>query len=302
MTRSVRTVAHGHSFLEAPRWRQGRLFVSDFFTRRVLAFTEDGAASVVCTLPDDQPSGLGWAPDGSLLVVSMINRSLMRTTEGGFERVADLSGLATWHCNDMVVDDRGRAYVGHFGWDEAADPTLSQASLLRVDPGGSPVVAAEDLIFPNGVAITPDGGTLLVAETFAARITAFDRAADGSLGNRRTWASFAPDPAAPNPFKTTVEACAAKVPLPDGIALDAEGALWIGDAAGSAALRVAEGGAILEAVDTGDQAAFAIALGGEDRRTLYICAAVPYGRGDPQAVYEARLLSCRVDVPGAGLP
>jgi sugar lactone lactonase YvrE len=185
-----------------------------------------------------------------------------------------------------------------FGWDDVARPEIRATNLLRVDPEGNVAIAAEDVVFPNGMVITPDGGTLLVAETFAGRISAFDRAPDGSLSNRRTWADFALQG-----FATTHEACASGVPLPDGMALDAEGALWIGDAVGDGALRVGAGGEILEAVPTGQgQTVFAVALGGPDRRTLFMCAAAPYGQGDSERLHEARLLSCRVDVPGTGTP
>jgi sugar lactone lactonase YvrE len=291
--RSVRVIGSGYSFLEGPRWRSGRLFVSDFYTRRVLAFDARGNVEVICTVPG-QPSGLGFEPDGHLLVVSMLDRRLLRLRNGSLEEVADLSGIAGFHCNDMLVDRGGRAYVGNFGWDSAIDPTIKPTVLAVVRPDRSTAVAADNLIFPNGIVQTIDGKTLLVAETFAARITAFDIAADGRLVNRRIWATFSD-----RRFKTIEEAVAARVPLPDGIALDADGALWIGDAAGRGPLRVAEGGAILERVDTGEQSVYAVALGDEDGRTLYMCAAQPLLTDDPSVDHRARLLSCRVSVPGA---
>ena len=298
-TRELTVLGEGFSFLEGPRWHDGRLWASDFFTRRVLAFDADGGVETICTLPDSMPSGLGWDPQGRLLVSSMADRRLLRLQDGELVQVADLSGHAPWLCNDMVVDDAGRAYVGNFGWDDEADPTVHPTRLLRVDPDGAVHVAAEDVVFPNGMAISPDGGTLLLSETFAGRISAFDRAPDGTLSNRRTWADFAP----PGGFATTTEACLSGLPLPDGMALDAEGALWIGHAFGDGALRVAEGGEILEVVRVGEgQSVFAVALGGPDRRTLHMCAAKPYGAGDPANVHVARLLSCRVEVPGAGRP
>jgi sugar lactone lactonase YvrE len=290
---NARTVAEGHSFLEGPRWHGGRLYASDFFTHRVLAFEADGAAETVCHVPG-RPSGLGWMPDGSMLISSMVDRRLLRLVDGELVTVAELRDHAAWHCNDLIVDGQGRAYVGEFGWDEGADPTIQPGRILRVDPGGAVSVAADGLVFPNGMAITPDGRTMLVAETFAARISAFDRDGDGALSGRRTWAAFSD-----REFATTVEAIAAGVPLPDGIALDAEGALWVADAVGPAAIRVREGGEIVDAVATGEQASFAVALGGDDRRTLYVCAAVPYGSGDPSAHYAARLLAAQVEVPGA---
>ena len=296
--RDVHVVGEGFSFLEGPRWHDGRLWASDFFTRRVLAFAEDGGVETICTLQGSMPSGLGWDPDGRLLVSSMSDRRLLRLDGDRLVEVADLSALAGWHCNDIVVDDAGRAYVGNFGWDDGSDPAVHPTRLLQVEPNGETRVAADGVVFPNGMAISPDGATLYLSETFRGRISAFDRAPDGTLSNRRTWADFAP-----GGFATTTDACASGVPLPDGMALDADGALWIGDASGESAVRVAEGGEILEVVPAGaGQSVFAVALGGEDRRTLYMCAALPYGVGDPAAVHVARLLSCRVEVPGVGRP
>lgn len=295
-THDATVLADGFSFLEGPRWRDGRLYTSDFFGHRVLSFDEDGSWTTVCKVAGS-PSGLGWTPDGAMLISSMVDRRLLLLDGDVLVEVADLSGLAPWLCNDMVVDSEGRAYVGNFGWDDQSDPNVQPTVLIRVDPDGSTHVAAEDLVFPNGTVITDDGQTLLVAETFVARISAFDRAPDGSLSNRRTWAAFSDEP-----FTSTIEACASGVPLPDGMALDAEGAMWIGDAAGSGALRVAPGGEILDKVPSGDHAVFAVALGGADRRTLFMCSARPYGQGDPTSEHVARLLSCRVDVPGVGLP
>jgi sugar lactone lactonase YvrE len=212
--------------------------------------------------------------------------------------VADLSDLAPWYTNDLVVDEAGGAYVGNFGWDEGADPRIHATVLIRVTADGTTAVVADDLVFPNGMALTPDGRTLLVAETFAGRITAFERAEDGTLGARRAWADFAPER-----YATIPDLIASGSPLPDGIALDAEGALWVADAAGTCAYRVAEGGEILDRVESGDErAVFAVALGGDDGRTLFMCAAVGYGRGDPSTMRSARMLAAQVDVPGAPAP
>ncbi len=294
--RRATVVASGFSFLEGPRWHDGRLYVSDFYTHRVLAIDERGSVSPICEIPG-QPSGLGFAPDGSLLVVSMKDRRLLRLRGSRTEEVADLSGLTDSLCNDMLVDPSGYAYVGNFGWDAAPDAPVRTTSLFGVDASGAARRVADDLIFPNGMALTPDGRTLLVAETFASRITAFDVSAPGVLENRRVWASFAPSPHA-----TVREAVNRAVPLPDGIALDADGALWIGDAAGQAALRIGAGGTVLERIDTSPLAVFAVALGGADRRTLYMCASPPLLSNDPAVEHQAVLLACRVDVPGAGLP
>jgi sugar lactone lactonase YvrE len=289
-------MSSGHAFLEGPRWHNGQLYASDFFNHRVLRWDGDGAPETVCEVPA-QSSGLGWTPDGDLLVVSMTDRRLLRFDGVELVEVADLSRYATWHCNDMVVDEEGRAYVGNFGWDEATDPVIKSAVLQRVDPDGSVHVVAEDLVCPNGMAISPDGRTLYVNETFAARVTAFDRAQDGSLTNRRTWASFTDER-----FTTVPEALAAGVILPDGMALDAEGAIWLADCHGSGATRVAEGGKVLDHISTQDHATFAVALGGPDRRTLFLCTTFPYGAGDPSTQHESTMRRCQVDVPGDGRP
>jgi sugar lactone lactonase YvrE len=286
----------GHAFLEGPRWHDGALYASDFYRHRVLRWDGDGPPEPVCEI-SAQSSGLGWTPEGDLLVVSMIDRRLLRLRGGELTEVADLSEHASWHCNDMVVDDAGRAYIGNFGWDEATDPVIKTTALQRVDPDGSVTVVAEDLACPNGMAISPDGATLYVNETFAARVTAFDRAPDGSLSNRRVWASFSDQP-----FQTVPEALEAGVLLPDGMALDAEGAIWLADCRGSGATRVAPGGEVLDHVSTGEHATFAVALGGDDRRTLFLCTTFPYGAGDPSRQHEGTMRRRRVDVPGAGRP
>lgn len=294
--REVSLVADRFSFLESPRWHAGRLYVSDHHTHRVLAIDEAGQTDTVAEVPG-QPGGLGFTRSGELLVASMTDRRLLRVTDGTVDAIADLSGMANWSLNDMVVDRRGRAYVGHFGFDVPADPHIAPASLLLVLPGGELRVAAHDLVFPNGMALADDGETLLVAETFAARISAFEVADDGSLSNRRTWARFADSVGA-----TVFEALESGLPLPDGIALDAEGCIWMGDLTGRGALRVAPGGELVETISLVNEVVYAVALGGADRRTLYLCAGPGLLDGDPVRERRARLLSCRVDVPGAGLP
>jgi sugar lactone lactonase YvrE len=296
LQRTPSVLASGFSFLESPRWHDGRLYVSDFHTHRVLAIDSGGAAETVAFVPG-QPGGLGFAPDGSLLVVAMNERRLLRADGDELEQVADLSDVAAWSLNDMVVDRLGRAYVGQFGFNIPTEPRIASSSLALVDADGGVRLVADELVFPNGTAITDDGRTLLIAETFAARVSAFDVAPDGSLGNRRTWASFAETVG-----ETIFDALQCGAPLPDGIALDAEGALWMGDLTGRGALRVAPGGAILETIGVGSEAVYAVALGSADRRTLYLCVAPRPLDGDPATERRGRLLSCRVEVPGAGLP
>lgn len=297
VNRELSQVADGFSYLECPRWHDGRLWLSDFYTHRVLTVDGQGRTETVAEVPG-QPSGLGWLPDGRLLVVSMRDRRLLRQEASGeLVEHADLSGLAAHHLNDMVVDGSGRAWVGSFGFDLMAGDGVRATDLLRVDPDGSAAVAAQDLLFPNGAAVLPDG-SLVVAETFGRRISAFTVGADGELRDRRTWASFGPPAEGPE-----LDAFLAGGPgLPDGLCADEEGAVWVADAAGARVLRVREGGEVLEEVSTGDQGVFACMLGGEDRRTLYLCVAPSFAEHERRDTREGRLLSCRVDVPGAGLP
>ena len=265
----------GLRFTEGPRWHDGRLYFSDMHAGEVIAVTMDGTRETIAALPSPlMSSGLGWLPDGDLLIVSMQDRSLMRldAKSGNLTPYADLSSIATWHCNDMVVDGKGRAYVGNFGWDIydpqigwPTDGPVKGASLALVMPGkmaptgrrGRPqaIAAAYDLAFPNGTVVTPDGKTLIVAESWGMCLTAFDILEDGKLDNRRTWAKF--------PF------------VPDGICLDAEGKIWVANPAppGFAAL-VGEGGTIHQIVRCEPRwTCFAVALGGPNGRTLFMLEA-----------------------------
>ncbi|MHB8463657.1 MAG: SMP-30/gluconolactonase/LRE family protein [Acidimicrobiales bacterium] len=281
MTRKVDIFYAGLDFGEGPRWHDGRLWVSDFYPHQVSSFGPTGDRRVEVDL-DDQPSGLGWLPSGELLVVAMKSRQVRRVDASGTVHVhADLSAIATSHCNDMVVDGAGNAYVGNFGSDFERGEAPRAADLALVRPDGSAEVAATDLRFPNGSVITPDGATLIVGESMGSRYTAFTVGDDGTLSDRRVWAEL--------PGRA-----------PDGCALDAGGAIWMADAVGSGCVRVAEGGEILEVV-TPSQAVFACALGGPDRRTLYLITAPSFG--DARAGSgQGRIEVVDVDVPGAGWP
>jgi sugar lactone lactonase YvrE len=269
------------SFPEGPRWREGRLWFSDFYTHRVLAVDLAGRSETIATVPQ-RPSGLGWRPDGTLLIVSMLDRALLALGKDGLHRVADLSAIATGLCNDMVVDGAGGAYVGNFGYDRHAGEAPRSTALIRVDAEGRVSRAAEDLMFPNGMVITEDGATLIVAETFAHRLTAFAIGAGGALGRRRLFAEL------PGIF-------------PDGICLDAEGAVWVADARGKDVLRIFEGGRIAERTPVGERSVFACMLGGPDRRTLFLCTCT--GSGPAMAEKrDGRIELVRVAVPGAGRP
>jgi sugar lactone lactonase YvrE len=272
---------------ECPRWHDGRLWYSDFFDHAVHALAPGGYDERVVEVPA-QPAGLGWMPDGSLLIVSMLDRRVLRLgADGSLGEHADLAEWAPFHCNDMVVDAAGRAYVGNFGFDiypllagEPAEPR--PAALIRVDSAGQVSVVADGLEFPNGTVITPDGGTLVVAESLGRRLTAFDIAADGGLSNRRVWADL-------RSHRIT----------PDGICLDASGAVWV--AGGPAAMRIAEGGEVLDTA-TFSQTCIACMLGGPDGRELFAMTALTAIPAEASASPRGRIESARVGVGHAGLP
>lgn len=281
MNRTV-IVLEGLSFPEGPRWHDGRLFFSDQHDHRVVAMSPDGAAETVVEVPQ-QPSGIGWLPDGRMLVVSMLDRRVLRLEDGQLVEHADLSAFAPAACNDMVVDGQGRAYVGHFGFDMYGGAGPKDASVLLARPDGSVSVAAEPLQFPNGMVITPDGATLIVGESMNGRLTAFTIASDGSLTDRRIFAQL-------------------EGAVPDGICLDAEGAVWIACPFTGRCLRVRDGGEVLDEVKVSHEFAFACMLGGADRRTLYICTAPTHVPSECRTQRGGRIETLEVDVPGAGLP
>ena len=291
-TTTLRTGLH---FGEGPRWHDGRLWYSDFYDHAVHAITADGHDQRIVEVPG-QPSGLGWMPDGTLLVTSMTDRRVLAFDGEQLREHADLSGHATWWANDLVVAADGTAYVGNFGFDldsflaeygiegVLGEPGPTATVLCRVDPDGDVSVAAGDMVFPNGSVITPDGSTLIVAETLAMRLTAFDVAADGSLANRRVWADLSGLMAAP-----------------DGICLDAEGAVWIANAIAPACLRIAEGGGVLDTVET-SQTAFACMLGGDAGTTLFIMTAPDSNHDLRAASRDGAIEMATVAVARAGRP
>ena len=271
----------GLGFGEGPRWRDGRLWFSDFRFQHVRTVDESGKTEIIVEVPG-QPSGIGWRPDGTMLIVSMADRRLMRFADGRLSVEAELGSLAGGKCNDMIVDGKGRAYVGNFGYDFEARAEPRTTCLIRVDPDGSVHSAADELMFPNGTVISPDGKTLVVAETFAHRLSAYDVSADGLLSNRRTWAA--------------IEGC-----YPDGICLDAEGAIWVADPRGRRVLRVLEGGRTTHSVDLAPRGAYACMLGGADRRTLFVITN-SVGRPANSNEHNGRIETMRVDAPGVGWP
>ena len=295
----LHTLLEGGAFFESPRWHEGRWWVSDFYRHLVLSLSTDGEPREVLQV-EGQPSGLGWMPDGSMLVVSMRDHRILRWSgEAGVIEHADVSEFCGGHLNDMVVDTHGRAYVGNFGFDLMGGGDPAPADLIRVDPDGSASVAAEGLLFPNGSVITPDGRTLIVGETAGARYTSFTIGDDGSLGDRRVWAQVAPAPEV-----TTLGETLGKLQFgPDGCGLDAEDHIWCADEVGARCVRIAPGGEIVEEIPAPEGLDFfACMLGGEDGRTLLICAAPDFAEANRAAAREAVLLTTTVDVPHGGLP
>ncbi|MGA1372177.1 MAG: SMP-30/gluconolactonase/LRE family protein [Pseudomonadales bacterium] len=289
MTLQTERLLEGLCFGEGPRWHQGALWLSDMHAHEVLRVTADGQSTTVVTVPA-QPSGLGWLPGpdgagtaGDLLIVSMLDRKVLRYDGRELRTHADLGALARFHCNDMVVDALGRAWVGNFGFDLHGGARPVPTELIVVESDGSPRVAATDLLFPNGTVITPDGATLIIGESMARRLTAFDLQADGTLVNRRIWAEL-PGGA-----------------LPDGICLDSAGGIWSASPSTGECLRQVEGGQVTHRVAL-DQGAYACMLGGDDGRTLYILTA---GDSDParcRATRSGRIEICTAPYPHAGLP
>ncbi len=270
----------GIDFGEGPRWHEGRLWYSDFHQKTVYSVGFDGNRKVELVL-DDQPSGLGWMPDGSMLVVSMIKRQVLRVTGDEVFVHADLSDLATWHCNDMVVSSSGHAYVGNFGFDLEGQTEPCAAAVIHVSPDGKTSIAADELAFPNGSVITPDEKTLIVGETFGNCYRSFSIREDGSLSEPSLWAEV------PGMF-------------PDGCTMDAEGAIWFADASIPRIVRVVEGGEILEEVET-PQVPYACMLGGDKGTTLFVLTA-DSSNADQSGSGNGNLWMHRVDVPHAGLP
>ena len=277
-----KVLVEGLAFPEGPRWHDGRFFFPDMGQATVFTCDADGNLHAVVHV-DARPSGIGWLPDGTMLVVAMGDRAVLRVRDGDLSTHADLSALVSADCNDMVVDGRGNAYVGNAGFDlRERPPKVRPAEVVLVTPDGSARVVDDQVVFPNGSVVTPDGATLIVAESFGNKLTAFDIAADGSLSNRRTWADL-PERA------------------PDGICLDAQGAVWVANANGPECVRVAEGGEILQTIDTGERRCFACMLGRDDRRTLFLCVAEGFS-GDAMRRRTGAIEAVGVDVPGAGWP
>jgi sugar lactone lactonase YvrE len=288
--RPLRVEIDGLHFPEGPRWHDGALWISDIIGRRVLRHEPGGGTTEVAAFTD-RPSGLGWLPNGQLLVVAMESRQLLRLGGTGDPvQHADLSDLARGMTNDMVVADDGTAFVsdGGFAGFEGGQRLVGQ--ILRVGPDGDAHVAADDLQAPNGLILTPDHRQLIVAESHSSRLTVFDLGRDGSLSGRRTFAEL--PPASPE----------RPVAPPDGICLDAEGAVWATDLVGRRLLRVRDGGEVAEAIVLEHLTPVACVLGGPERRTLFVCASTAVDSSILHTEAVNQVLATEVEIPGAGRP
>ena len=270
----------GLAFGEGPRWRDGYLWFSDFYRHGIFRVDENGTEELVLEVPT-QPSGLGWLPNGNLVFVSMLDRCLKQMDPTGeVSAHADLSHIAGGPCNDMVVGADGTAYVGNFGFEQGED--FAQATLAIVDADGTTRSGPEGLDFPNGTVINPEGNRLVIAESYGRRLLSFDIERDGSLTGRQLFADLGER-------------------VPDGICLDVEGGIWVGDPANHSVFRVVDGGEITHHIDL-ELNCYACALGGEDRRTLYLVTAPTSGRGGAADRREGRIERIRVETPGTGSP
>jgi sugar lactone lactonase YvrE len=281
MSHDTKILMVGLLFPEGPRWHENKLWFSDMQGLHVMTVDLAGRSEKIVRV-QNSPSGLGWLPDGRLLIVSMTDRRLMRLDPVGLVEIAALKDLASFHCNDMVVDKQGRAYIGNFGFDLAAGMPVEPAEIVMVVPDGTAGVVAEELYFPNGTVITPDDKVLIVAETWGNCLTAFDIESDGTLKNRRTWARL------PKIY-------------PDGICLDAEGAIWVAAPYPGEVMRVKEGGNITHRLPVSTKP-YACMLGGAERRTLFVCTAGSSEPDEARAEPNGKIEIIEVEIGGAGRP
>jgi len=266
-------------FGESPRWHDGRLWFSDWGAHEIVVADLDGNRELVTEVPAF-PFSIDWLPDGRLLVVA--NGALVAEQDGVMELWVELSPITDKPWNELVVDGRGNVFVNSIGFDLMTGESPKPGMIVVVTPSGTVRRVAEDLAFPNGMVVTPDSSTLVVAESYAARLTAFDIQDDGSLANRRVWADLG-DAA------------------PDGICLDAEGAIWYADVPHRRCVRVREGGEVLQTHQL-DRGGFACALGGDDRRTLLVMAARWHGVAGVEEDHTGQVLVFDAPAPGAGFP
>jgi sugar lactone lactonase YvrE len=277
------TFKTGLALGESPRWHGDRLWFSDWVAGEVVALDADGNGEVIVRMPSF-PFGIDWLPGGGLLIVSGPEGLLLRREpDGSLVTHADLTGLSSHPWNEIVVDGRANSYVNGIGFDLMSGAAPADGLIAVVGPDGSARQVADGVAFPNGMVVTSDNSTLIVAESYARRLTAFDIDADGGLSNRRVWADLADG-------------------VPDGLCLDAENAIWYGDVPNARCVRVGEGGEVLQTVQL-DRGCFACMLGGGDRRTLFMMAAQWNGPASMAGGERTgQVLTLRAPAPGAGPP
>jgi sugar lactone lactonase YvrE len=273
----------GLAFGESPRWRHDRLWFSDWVAHEVIAVDPAGRSEVVVRVPFPSiPMCIDFLRDGRLLIVSSSERRLVRREpDGSLVTHADLGGVSDHGFNEIVVDGRGNAYLNGPGFNLMTGEEFAPGFVALLTPDGSARQVADGIAFPNGMAVTPDDSTLIVADSYGKQLTAFDIAADGGLSNRRVWAGLGDG-------------------VPDGICLDAENAVWYADVPNKRCVRVREGGQVLRTIDL-DRGCFACALGGSDLTTLFMIAAEWHG---PASMADGRrtgqVLTAQAPAPGLG--
>lgn len=277
----MRVLAEGIGLGESPRWHEGRLWFADWVGREVIALDPDGKSEVIAHV-DAFPFSIDWLPDGPMLITA--GRKLLRMEpDGEVAEHADLGELTEFGWNEIVIDPRGNAYVNGAGFDMMAGAEFAPGIVAVLRPDGSAEVVAEGIAFPNGMAITPDGSTLIVADSYGKELTGFDVGDDGTLDNRRAWADLGDG-------------------VPDGICVDGEGAVWYADVPNRRCVRVAEGGEVLDRIEA-DRGCFACMLGGADGRTLFITA---QEWGGPENIRAGpptgRVLAVEAQAAHAGYP
>jgi sugar lactone lactonase YvrE len=283
MTREFEPVVDGLVFTECPRWHDGYVWYSDTHVGEVHRFDPATGIDEIAARHSSSVAGLGFLPDGRLLAVSSMARALLRLESDGFVEHADMSAVVgPWPCNDMAVDAHGRAYVGGFGYDIFGGAPMVPTHLVLVTPDGDVRAVGDAVTFPNGTIVTPDGATLIVAETMSERLVAFTITDDGSLVEQRVYAQ--------------VDGM-----VPDGICLDAEGAVWVAHPR-AGAVRVMPGGEVTDRIELPGRNVYACVLGGDDRRTLFACTGTTHDRDEAARIRSARLEAVTVEVPGAGVP
>ncbi len=279
---SPTVLADDFVFLEGPRWHNGELWFSDMWGHKVHRMTPSGIVTDVVDVPE-RPSGLGFMPDGTLLIASMADRCVYKYDQGRLAVHADLSATVSANINDIIIDKQGRTYVGNFGYDLFSDADPQDADLVLIEPSGTHRVVAGGLMFPNGMVLMNDERTLVIAETFANRLTAFDRDANGDLNNRRVFAEMG---------ELT----------PDGICLDIEGGIWVASFMTGDFVRVIDGGEITDRIKVENKAAVACQIGGADNRTLYCLTFAGEMADLGSGKRLARIETVTVEIPGAGSP